>query len=127
MNKLNVFSNKDGFGRLSKNIVYFFDNLRYAKQRITRGFAECDTWDFNSYLKKLFADGLVYLADNLLSYPERYGSAENWEKELKRVASLVRKLDEIYLENDCFEDDEYGAIKNEVLEWMRNNFDDLWD
>ena len=42
MNKLNVFSNKDGFGRLSKNIVYFFDNLRYAKQRITRGFADCD-------------------------------------------------------------------------------------
>ncbi|MBR3439102.1 MAG: hypothetical protein IKH13_06345 [Clostridia bacterium] len=123
MNKLNVFSNKDGFGRLSKNIVCFFDNLKYAKQRAVRGFADCDTWDFNSYLKKLFADGLDYFAANLHSYPERYGSAENWEKELSRVASLVRKLDA----DDDERPDDYDEIKNEILDWMKDNFDDLWD
>ena len=123
MNKLNVFSNTDGFGRISGNIEYFFDNIKYAKQRITRGFADCDVWDYNSYLKKLFADGLVYLADNLLSYPERYGSAENWKKELKRIAGLVRKLDTEEFDRP----DNYDDIKNEVLDWMRNNFDDLWD
>lgn len=123
MNKLNVFSNKDGFGRLSKNTVYFFDNFRYAKQRITRGFADCDIWDFNSYLKKLFAGGLDCFAANLHSYPERYGSAENWEKELRRVASLVRKLNT----DEDGRPDDYDEIKNEVFEWMRDNFDDLWD
>ena len=123
MNKLNVFSNTDGFGRISGNIECFFDNIKYAKQRITRGFADCDVWDYNSYLKKLFADGLVYLADNLLSYPERYGSAENWKKELKRIAGLVRKLDTEEFDRP----DNYDDIKNEVLDWMRNNFDDLWD
>ena len=123
MNKLNVFFNKDGFGRLSKNIVYFFDNLRYAKQRITRGFADIDIWDFSFYLKKLFADGLDGFADDLHSCPERYGSAENWEKELRRVVSLVRKLDT----DEDGRPDDYDEIKNEVLGWMRNNFDDLWD
>ena len=123
MNKLNVFSNKDGFGRLSKNIVYFFDNLKYAKQRVMRGFADCDTRDFNSYLKKLFTDGLDCFAANLHSYPERYGSVENWGKELRRVASLVRKLDVEEFERP----DDYDENKNEVLDWMRDNFDDLWD
>lgn len=123
MNKLNVFSNKDGFGRLSKNIVYFFHNLKYAKQRVERGFADIDIWDFSFYLKKLFADGLDYFAANLQSYPERYGSAENWEKELKRIASLVRKIDVEEFDRS----DDYDETKNEVLDWMRNNFDDLWD
>ncbi len=123
MNKLNVFSNKDGFGRLSRNIVYFFDNLRYAKQRVVRGFADCDIWDFSFYLKKLFADGLDCFAADLHGYPESYGSAENWEKELRRIADLVRKLDVEEFERP----DDYDDIKNEVLDWMRNNFDDLWD
>ena len=108
---------------MSKNIVYFFDNLRYAKQRITRGFADCDIWDFNSFLKKLFADGLDCFAANLHSYPEHYGSAENRGKELIRVASLVRKLDA----DEDGRPDDYDEIKNKVLDRMRNNFDDLGD
>ena len=123
MNKLNVFSNKGGFRRLSKNTVYFFHNLKYAKQRVVRGFADCDIWDFSFYLKKLFSDGLDCIADDLHGYPESYGSVENWEKELRRIADLVRKLDVEEFERP----DDYDEIKNEVLDWMRDSFDDLWD
>ena len=50
-------------------------------------------------------------------------AAENWKKELKRIAGLVRKLDTEEFDRP----DNYDDIKNEVLDWMRNNFDDLWD
>ena len=123
MNKLNVFSNTDPFRRISRDIEGFFKSLKYAKQRVVRGFADCDIWDFSFYLKKLFADGLDSFAANLHSYPERYGSAENWEKELRRIASLVRKIDTEEFDRP----DNYDDIKNEFLDWMRDNFDDLWD
>lgn len=117
------FPTKTDSGVCQRISCIFFDNLRYAKQRITRGFADIDVWDFSFYLKKLFSDGLDCFADDLHGYPESYGSVENWEKELRRIADLVRKLDVEEFERP----DDYDEIKNEVLDWMRDNFDDLWD
>ncbi|MBR4240917.1 MAG: hypothetical protein IKR97_01715 [Eubacterium sp.] len=135
-NKNNVlFAYMDDYSRrksrrISHNIVCFFRNLKHAKQRVVRGFADCDTWDFNSFLRKVFADGLVCFAENEHGYPDKYGSYENWEKELKRIADLVRKLDDIYWDWDWEwkrADDEYKEIKDEVFDWLKENFDDLWD
>ena len=127
-----LFAYMDCSRRVSRrvlcNIVCFFRNFKYAKQRVVRGYADCDTWNFASFLRKVFADGLVYLAENSSSYPAGYGSYENWEKELRRVADLVRKLDDIYWDW-MFKrtEDEYIEMKNEVFDWLRENFDDLWD
>lgn len=35
-----------------ENIRQFFRNIKFAYQRVTRGYADPDIWDFDSYLSK---------------------------------------------------------------------------
>lgn len=118
-----LFANMDGYRHMSGKAIRFFRNFKYAKQRVVRGYADCDTWNFASFLRKVFADGLVYLSEINHGYPDRYGSAEKWEKELLRISGLVRELDEFLDEFSETHDER----KNEVCEWLKENFDDLWD
>lgn len=50
------------FFRLPKEIKWIF-------QRATRGWANSDTWSFDSYIAKVNADALEYFAKNLHSAP----------------------------------------------------------
>ena len=105
------------------NIRRFIRNLKYAKQRIIRGYADCDVWDFNVFLGGIISGGLTALAGEGHSFPERYDNAGNWKNELIRISSLTAKLSAPEDERP----DNYGKIKNEVFEWLKENFDDLWD
>ena len=80
------------FHCIKNNAHQFFRNLKFAKQRITRGYADCDTWNMDTYWSKLLHDMMYYLADNCNGYPCRLETndgtdrgAEVWEKELKEI------------------------------------------
>jgi hypothetical protein len=92
MNHLNVFNNP--YYRWwypncwLKNIKMFIRSIKYAYQRITRGWANCDTWDLDDYYEHIIADTLNYLADNHMGYPgnNEFPDDEIWTKYLKDMA-----------------------------------------
>ena len=48
-----------------KNIRLFFRRYKWAYQRAKRGYADCDIWNFDSYLEKIISKGLRELEHTL--------------------------------------------------------------
>ena len=100
MNKLNVFNNpyyKWYYPQYwHKNIRMFFRSIKYAYQRITRGWADCDTWDLDSYYLDLFHDTLTYLAEHHMGYPgnDEFDTDEKWTAYLKEMAQKFYQANE---------------------------------
>ena len=109
------------------DICGFFYGFRSARQRIKRGYADCDLWNFSEYLLRLFENALKDFADMLSpenethSYPESYGNMENWVAELRRVSDLVSGI------HPPFFIPERSEAEEEFAAWLRENFFDLWD
>ncbi len=104
-------------------------------QRGRRGWADRDTWSFDTYLSGVLADGLLYLADTKHGHPCRGVAPEDcktcaceklWDKELRENAEKFRLLHEgdwgtsEELENlDC--------VRKEACEWLAEWYGALWD
>lgn len=92
MNQLNVFNNpyyKWYYPQYwHKNIRMFFRSIKYAYQRITKGYANCDTFDLDNYYLNIFTGTLNHLADNHWGWPgnEEFPEDEDWIKYLKEMA-----------------------------------------
>ncbi len=92
MNQLNVFNNpyyKWYYPQhWHENIRMFFRSIKYAYQRITKGYANCDTFDLDNYYLNIFAGTLNHLADNHWGYPgnDEFPNDESWTKYLKEMA-----------------------------------------
>ena len=67
--------NKEGFlmcglgekNKIIARIKYFRKCCRWSRQRIARGYADCDKWNMCRYLQNLIPDMLQDLRDNLRS------------------------------------------------------------
>lgn len=100
MNNLNVFKSPKLSLRYPSNwsaiIRTFFRSFKWAYQRVTRGFADYDVWDFDGFLLNILANGLEHLADTTISYPgdEEFPTYESWIKYLREMAMCFRKADE---------------------------------
>lgn len=100
MNKLNVFNNPYYKWRYPdcwiKNIRMFFRSFKWAYQRATKGFANCDTYDLDSYYLDIFTGTLNYLADNHWGYPgnDKFPDDESWTKYLKDMAQKFYNANE---------------------------------
>ena len=92
MNQLNVFNNpyyKWYYPQhWHENIRMFFRSIKYAYQRITKGYANCDTFDLDNYYLNIFTGTLNHLADNHWGWPgnEEFPEDEDWTKYLKEMA-----------------------------------------
>jgi hypothetical protein len=128
------------YGHKIKNLKYFVKNIKFAKQRITRGYADCDVWDFDKYLYSVIKGGLSTLSDIAVGYPSKYEDFESWKSDLLRVASLIDDVDMDSKIDEYF--DVYGGIdkkkyyeaytkselnKTELFQWLREHIDNLWD
>ena len=100
MNYLNVFKNPyyswiypKGW---IKNCKMFFRSFKFAWQRITRGYADCDTWDLDTFYLYMFRDTLNHLADHHYGYPgdEEFPEDEDWTKYLKNMADKFDQANE---------------------------------
>lgn len=84
------------------NIKYYPKAIKWAKQRIKRGWADCDTWNFDYYLLSVIQGGLAHLADNHFGWPSEFKgfpTDEDWTAYLKDMADLFYKADE---NNDAY-------------------------
>lgn len=101
------------FRFLPKNIKYFFTRyLKYRRQRIQRGFADCDTWNLDEYFIKLMADGLREYVKQTNGYPSQsFNTFEDW---CAHLTSIADDLDWIRVEST---DNEYWNDK-----FLRGNY-----
>ena len=100
MNKLNVFNNPYYKWYYPdcwiKNLRMFFRSFKWAYQRITKGFANCDTFDLDGYYLDIFTGTLNHLADNHWGYPgnDEFPDDESWTRYLKNIAEKFYKANE---------------------------------
>lgn len=73
--------------RLS-NIKQFFRNMKFAYQRITKGYCEPDVWDMDVYLQYLLPDMLRELAETTHGWPQskEFPNFEDWQEYLREIA-----------------------------------------
>ena len=70
--QMNIWNKYDfamsGLGKKSKilaKIKHFFKCVKWSKQRITRGYCDCDVWEMFSFLQTLIPDMLQTLKDKV--------------------------------------------------------------
>lgn len=83
---MNIWNKYDfamsGLGKKSKilaKIKHFFKCVKWSKQRITRGYCDCDVWEMFSFLQTLIPDMLQTLKDTRTGSPGYLG--ENYTNE----------------------------------------------
>ena len=100
MHKLNVFNNPKLPLRYPKNWLRmtrtFFRSFKWAYQRITRGIANCDCWDWNSTILAYLNEGLDWFINHTISYPgdDEFPTYESWINYLKEIKQLLYRADE---------------------------------
>lgn len=99
MKRLNVLK----YGYLSwrrpiHNIGQFFRNIRYAYQRITKGYCDYDLWSLYNYYTVLFNSTLNELVDTTHGWPQsdKFPEFEDWQKYIKDIAQHFQNSDEDY-------------------------------
>lgn len=96
MKNLNVFNNYVCPWKYIKNwgtnIGTFFRSFKWAYQRATRGFADKDVWNLDTYLTELIADSVEQLADIQHGWPgtDEFPTPESWDEYLRKAVSLLR-------------------------------------
>lgn len=112
---MNIWNKTDfamaGLGKRCKacaKIRHFFKCIKWSRQRIRRGYADCDVWDMYSYLQNLLPDMLQNLKTNRHGSPgylgTNYTNADGilvnddchaeWDKILARMIFLWRESNE---------------------------------
>jgi len=106
-----------------RNIRIFFRNLKFAYQRVTRGYCDWDTWELYDYYTQLFYYTLRDLADNTHGCPGWWHlegkSHEDWENHLREIADHFYKSQEdaIDVEVNVLRDRAWDAMEAQVLDY----------
>lgn len=111
----------------------FFGNLfriprgiKWSWQRVMRGFADCDMWNFDRFLANAMIAGFRGLAADNHTYPYEYGTPEEWNKKLLETADKIEYgIDGSWVNLEDYK--ERRAVLKEALDWVGENFEDLWD
>ena len=85
-------------------------NLRWACQRMVRGYADVDVYDMDRYLTRIIPPMLRAMADEAVgSYSSRepYDTWEKWQAWLRQTADTVESLQENWAETKNEYDDAY--------------------
>ena len=111
-------------------IKHFGRCLKWSRQRVVRGYADCDVWSMFSYLQELMPDMLQHLKDNRHGSPgylgENYTNEDGilvndtchaeWDKILDRMIFLWRETDEETCSKKNPYEDEYMKAFSEFDE-----------
>ena len=107
------------------NIRNFFRTIKWAKQRLTRGYSDWDVWDLYYYLGIVTANSLRHLANTTHSYPAQAGGYGQWKQILNEMADKIEKGSVDY--NDHTKWEESRAALQEGLDMLKGYWYDLWD
>lgn len=119
------------------NIKVFFRHFKWAYQRATRGFADCDVWNLDSSILEYLSGTLNHLADYHWGYPgdERFPTDKSWTEFLKDMAQKFYQANEDnafyptpasdewweYYRNDSRNCEKMIQLKDAMLEEEREN------
>lgn len=88
---MNVFNNPWKFARAPlKWFKYFFRSFKYAYQRATKGYCDCDVWECFDYYTHVISGTLHELADNHMGHPDDM-TPESWTATLHEIAEHLEK------------------------------------
>ena len=121
-------------------IKAFFQWLWYAPKRIWMrckyGWCGYDLWDLDSYFLWVLTTALRYFAANTIGYPAKYedeygdaegedGAYDRWVADIRAEADL---LEDILFDRDRFRinEEEHGQKAQKALDWLKENWSDLW-
>lgn len=116
-----------------KNIKQYFKNFKYMRQRIKRGWADCDAWGMNDFILIEMKEMLEYLAKYSHGFPLKYASysdeegARLWMQELIALAERVNNINGY---NDDFTLEtikDYDDYRSKTFAMLSDVWDDLWD
>jgi len=125
------------------HIKQFCTDLKFCRQRITRGFCDSDVWSIDMWFESIIPAMLLDLRDNGKGVPDHMievnddgededfaKSREKWEAVLTEMANRFLALKAI--EDMPFEDrlhypiEEYNKAKKEAFELFSEHFRYLW-
>lgn len=109
---LNVFKDYRGYSRrwmITHPWLYFkhgYYNLKAAWQRATRGYANRDIWNMDTWFLQVFPAMLKQLSQNANGHPCSFNSYEEWTEFLYQLAMDFEKCqdDEGNDENEYYDD-----------------------
>ena len=78
------------------NIKVFFRHFKWAYQRATRGFADCDVWNLNSSILNYLSGTLKQLSETAAGWPgnNQFPEYEDWTIFLKQMSEKFRAANE---------------------------------
>ena len=107
-------------GLLAK-VKHCWKCIQWSKQRITRGYADCDVWEMFSFLQTMIPDMLQKLKDTRHGSPGYLGenyTNEEWDKILERMIFLWREMDE----DTCSEKNPYEDEHSKAFDEFHNKY-----
>lgn len=93
-----------------RNIKHFFRSLKYAYQRITKGYCDSDIWSLYPYYSKILSATLRELAKSLNSYPPELTPIE-WNDTLIKMAECFESAGTDFLDGTDEYFDAYLNLK----------------
>lgn len=130
--------------KLLRKITLFFQDIKFARQRIKYGWCDRDTWDIDMWFLAVIPPMLEHLKNINHGYPAEM-TEEEWHAILDRMIFLfheaakdeidVKELNELYEKGDkqawfegCQKFWKYqDECKNEAFDLFKKWFRDLWD
>ena len=107
--------------------------LKWAKQRITKGYCRSDWYDMDSWFAHVVADMFDEYAENTCSHPWEINNPDDWKDILKEMATHLRNagIEEIPAKDMKLEDlkdvkiSESGVEDKDIL--MYNKENEVWE
>lgn len=113
-----------------RNIKQFFRNIKWAYQRITKGYCDYDLWSIDNWISKLMHDALIEFESNCHGFPIEFENDKSeWNRILLSMADYFQKANIWYYddpynsENACLAEEN----KNKALELLERWYYHLWD
>lgn len=110
-----------------KNISQFFRNLKYAKQRATRGYSDPDIWNLDDYISQVIANTAEHLSNNFTGYPPEI-TEEIWKQELHEISEHMNTY--LHLKDIAKTKEDSILMQQEyqtALLMLQQRHMDMWD
>ena len=113
-----------------RNVKQFFRNIKYAWQRATRGFADPDWWEFDSYLSQTISGCLKEFDKKRHGLPselyfqlgEEAGN-KKWSEILLKIAENMDRYEKAKTENKK----ESEKFWNDAFDLLKKWHENMWD
>lgn len=103
--------------------------LKWAYQRVVRGYDDTATWDFDEYVAQLIKENCFLIAENGIGYPDGL-TEKKWKQILLDISFGFGSYIEMRSGNYTFNEKEYKRLKKEYengLKLFSKYHPHLWD